>query len=292
MSVATRRPESRSGTGQSDADVNLPDESSASPSDRGRRNQPPEENQVGELNRLLKKTTQELDQLKTEVKEQGESSDVVRQIRDAVTGKKPAPQAETPIGPMPDQYDDPEGYADWLDKKIDARAAERVQNYDVRRRQQDAVSRREELDQRTTDAFVESRGWLQNDDGSPSDEAMNSFQEYITESGIEGRGPDGSLTLKQLERAERSYSFEDIMAEEGSRMQREMVQGRQDRSRAGRTPRGQASYDDFGSIVSNDPRRAVDILRSSSQQDVDSYLDNLSLDDRRKLIPHLPDADR
>ncbi len=82
------------------------------------------------------------------------------------------------------------------------------------------------------------------------------------------------------------------MAEEGSRMQREMVQGRQDRSRAGRTPRGQASYDDFGSIVSNDPRRAVDILRSSSQQDVDSYLDNLSLDDRRKLIPHLPDADR
>ena len=269
-----------------DADIVLPDESPASPSDRD--TSPPEANQVGELKRRLDTQAKELKALQDKEKNRSESDTVLSKIKEAVTGKQPA--ATPDAGPMPDQYEEPEKYRQWLEAENRRVTREELGRYDRTRKTQDTQTQRDDLNDRTTETFVSSRPWLQNEDKTVNEEAFTDFQKYIDETGIEGRGPAGSLTVKQLEAAERSYRFEEILSEEGSRIQGKTV----DDLRTGYrtiTPRGRTSDpSDLESMAKENPGHAVDMLRELPAGEINARFDGLSREAKRRILPYLPGA--
>lgn len=271
----------------------------ASPSRESRR-EPPEQNKVGELERLLKKQGRELEELRKGSQRSKENEVLATGIKALVQGNQPGNGRPDP-GPMPDQYEDPAAYDRWLQAKIDARAEEiadrKLQGYDRTRRTQDTQATQEELNATVTQQFVESRTWLQNEDGSVNREALDAFQKHIDEVGIEGRGKAGSLTLRQLEAAERDFRFDQMMSEEGSRIQGDMV----DRQRSvgrGSAPRGRGDVNTTfnDELVANRPEQAIAILRQTYEVEGEAAMmrrfDSLSEKSRNLILPRLRGAER
>jgi len=291
--VPGSRPARRAG---GDVDIEFP--SDGPPPSQGKK-EPPEQNRIGELERLVKKQQRDLEAIRSE---KSEDTGVLKRLREVVTGEQKAP----PAGPMPDQYDDPDAYQDWLKSQIrneaESIADQRLQTYDRTRKTADSLKVRDENNDRVTEQFVSTRPWLQSDDGGVNGEAIEAFQGHINDLGIQGKGPGGSLTLRQLEAAERDFRFEEILGEEGSRIQGDTVRRFREGQQA-RTPRGQsanspANLADMIESGSEGTRAAANVLREMERDRPGSgisRLQDLRAQDRalaRKLLPYLPDASR
>ena len=277
------------------------DETPTSAAGRGKRNEPSAQNQVGEAQR------RELADLKRRLDEkdkQDQGGDEAKSVLAAINkglGKPGLPDMKSPKPlrvPHPDEYyENPEKYQQDFDsyaKGVANREADgKMRQYDRSRSKKDQDATRDEHNDRVTKDFVESRTWLQGEDG---DEQFQQFQQYIHDTGIGGRGPGGSLTEDQLIAAERSYRFEEMMGESASSTEagivRRMRDGQRSSSPRGSTPTPSTVED----AIESDPRLAVRMLRHYHDENGDTALrerfDKIPQELRRKILPYFDGADR
>lgn len=275
--------EDESTSGDSDSGGELPEGSSPSPESRRK---PPQKNQLGEMQRRLAKQERELRELR-EAQKRSTPDPVIARIREAIEGPR---KSDPELGPMPDQYEDEPGHRRWQEALARKVTREEIADNNRNLAVKDASATRDDLNTRVTEQFVQGRPWLQSEDGGVNEEALQAFQKHIDAIGIEGRGRAGSLTLKQLEAAERDYRFEDLMSSEASRIQGETVQRFREGSRASVTRGRGATGATLEQAAKDNPKLAASMLRSIFEEQGEDAMvkrfDRLSREDRNRLLPH------
>ena len=263
------------------------------------RNEPSEQNKVGEAQRReISELKRRLDEKDTQDQGGNEAKSVLAAINKAV-GRPGLPAAKPkPRAPHPDlYYDNPEKYDQDMEaytEDVASRAADvKVKQSERSRNVKDNAATRDEHNDRVTKDFVESRSWLQGED---QEEVFADFQKHIHDTGIEGRGPGGSLTDDQLVAAERSYRFEEMMGESASKTEGAIVKRMRDGQRSS-SPRGSTpTPSTIEDAIEVDPRLAVRMLREFHEENGDSALterfDKIPQNLRRTILPYFQGADR
>jgi len=296
MSVGMgRRPGRKPGVGTAKPSGGTP-----TPADEPR-SEPPEQNKVGEAQRReIAELKRRLDDKDKQDSGDSEAKSVLAAINKGLG--KPGLPAASPRPkvrpPHPDlYYDNPDKYEQDMEeytKSVAGQEAEgRVLKYDRSRNVKDQKATRDDHNDRVTKDFIDTHSWLQGEDG---DAEFARFQQHIHDTGIEGRGPGGSLTEDQLVAAERSYRFEEMMGESASATEAGIV----NRMRAGQrssSPRGSTpTPSTVEDAIESDPRLAVRMLRQYHDENGDEALterfDKIPQALRRKILPYFQGADR
>jgi|TARA_R110000824_G_scaffold88187_1_gene216838 hypothetical protein len=264
------------------------------------RNEPSEQNRIGEAQRReINDLKRRLDEKDKQDRGNSDAKSVLAAINKGLGKPGGLPAAKPkPRAPHPDlYYENPEKYDQDMEtytKDVAGREADgRVNRYDRTRSAKDQETTKNEHNDRVTEDFVASRPWLRGED---SEEVFQDFQQHIHDTGIEGRGPGGSLTDAQLVAAERSYRFEEMVGETASKTEAGIVNrmkaGQRSSSPRGSTPTPNTIEDAIGA----DPRLAVKMLRQFHDENGPEALterfDQIPQNLRRTILPYFDGADK